>query len=136
MSNPLKIILLISSILLLNACQKEAGEGGNATITGKVITKVFNLETFQFDTIPIVDRRVYIIYGLEENRGIDQDTRTSFDGSFQFDYLRKGDYRIFTYTDCIVSDTCLLGSVPQIKETTINDTNEEVILDDFVITDL
>jgi len=134
--NPLKRLLLLSCIICLFSCQKEPGEGGNSSITGKVVTKVFNLETFEFDYLPIADRRVYILYGLEENRGIDEDTNTSYDGSFQFDYLREGEYRIFTYSDCLLSNDCPLKSETILQDTTITKPNQDILLTDFIITDL
>ena len=47
---------------------------------------------------PAPDQDVYLIYG-SENTFYDDDVKTSYDGSFEFRYLQKGDYQIFAYSD-------------------------------------
>jgi hypothetical protein len=44
------------------------------------------------------DQDVYLIYG-NENSFYDEDVKTSFDGSFEFRYLQKGEYQIFVYQE-------------------------------------
>ena len=87
-------IALILSITLFS-CSKEAGEGGRATISGKV---------FMTDTLGgnqgeyyIPDYDVYIIYG-DADDVYDDDTKTNFDGTYEFKNLRTGTYRVFAYT--------------------------------------
>lgn len=95
-----KTVITILSILLLivSSCSKKEGEGGTATIKGKVIVK---LCSDSFDTIyaefPDEERDVYIIYGNDDYYG--DKTETHYDGSFQFSYLRKGTYKVFAYSD-------------------------------------
>ena len=42
---------------------------------------------------------MFIIYG-NDNNTYDDDFKTSFDGSFEFNFLNKGNYQIFTFSEC------------------------------------
>lgn len=89
------VFVLFSFFCLINfsACTKEEGEGGKATIAG-------TLYKIKSDGIERQsDEAVYIIYG-GEGTNYDDDVKTSYDGSFRFEYLREGNYTIFAYTDC------------------------------------
>jgi hypothetical protein len=93
-----RICLLISALsILILSCEKEAGTGGTSTITGKVIEKNCNSSfTTVYSEYAKADQDVYIIYGDD---GIYSDrTRTNYDGTFKFDYLRKGKYTIYVYS--------------------------------------
>jgi hypothetical protein len=85
--------------IAMTSCEKEAGEGGTSKITGKVYQIQYDA-SFQtvVDTVPASDEDVYIIYGSTGNT-YDDDFKSSFDGSFKFDFLQKGTYRLFAYSD-------------------------------------
>ncbi len=53
---------------------------------------------FGKDTILGCDEDVFIIYGNHEY-GFDDKVKTSFDGTYRFDYLNDGNYKIFAYND-------------------------------------
>jgi hypothetical protein len=118
-----KLLLLSLTMSLLFACQKEAGEGGTSTIKGKIIT--YELNHFDVpggnqtvDTLSsyyTADKEVYIIYG-DEGNFYDDSYETSWDGSFRFEYLRKGKYTIFVYSNC-ESDTSGLAALQQTNPT-------------------
>lgn len=95
-----KTILVIFSILLIFviSCTKKEGEGGTATIKGKVIVRLCS-DDFEriYAEFPDEERDVYIIYGDEDFYG--DKTETHYDGSFQFSYLRKGTYKVYAYSD-------------------------------------
>ena len=110
-----KGFIFISVLLFLAGCDKPAGEGGTASIVGKV--KVMDLEHFDLpgqehiDTSDIyyaADKRVYIIYG-DQDVVYDDSFDTSWDGSFRFEHLRKGKYTLFVYSEC-EGDTVGLAS--------------------------
>ena len=90
-------ILLLLMIIVLSSCVKEAGEGGTATIVGKVFAYDYNAELTTFRTQYYApEEDVYIIYG---NDSLYSDrTRTNFDGTYRFKYLRPGTYTIFVYS--------------------------------------
>ena len=94
----MKKYFLLSTIIILTlcSCTKEEGEGGRSSIKGKVhMTDVTGFNAG--DEYDIPDYDVYIIYG-DDNDIYDDDMKTNYDGTFEFKNLRKGSYRIFTYT--------------------------------------
>lgn len=68
----------------------------------------------------LVDERVYLIYGTSES--FNDDTRTGIDGDFQFNNLRKGDYRVYL----VAKDTLTGDAVKQEISVTI-DKNKSVV---------
>jgi len=91
------VFLLVLLTMLFFSCSKEAGEGGNSTIYGKVITHNYNSEFTTLRGIyPAADEDVYIIYG--DDRSYSERVRTNYDGIYEFKYLRKGDYTIYVYS--------------------------------------
>lgn len=86
-----------TSIVLIS-CNKGEGTGGEGTIKGKVFVKEYdnNFETLQ-RIIPAADEDVFIIYG--NNSSIGDRVKSSFDGSYQFDFLRDGKYKVYAYSD-------------------------------------
>jgi hypothetical protein len=98
--NKLNILSIAISIILvtISACKKEEGEGGTSTITGKVYTRHIqqygsNAAFYDWEGY-VPEQRVYIIYGTDHST-FDDDTRTSYDGSFSFKYLQEGTYKIY-----------------------------------------
>ncbi len=94
-----KNILLVFIIIgtAFTSCQKEAGEGGNSTITGRIWVRNYNANFTQLNgQYAGADEDVYIIYGDDVTYGDRQ--KASPDGIFEFKYLRKGDYRIYIYS--------------------------------------
>lgn len=92
-------ILLLSCITcILFSCDKPAGKGGTSRIKGRVYIRDYN-STFTLlqDEFYAMEERVYITYG--DHDFYDDDLRTSYDGTYVFDELRKGTYTIFAYTD-------------------------------------
>jgi len=85
-------------MLLLASCSKDEGEGGTSTIKGKVFEKIYD-RSYQslLSESPSRDEKVYIIYG-GDHETYDDDYNTSYNGEYEFKYLQKGSYTIFTYT--------------------------------------
>jgi hypothetical protein len=94
------VCVSLALALLFTACSKEPGEGGRAEIRGRVLEQNYNGNTLQpFGPIyPKADQRVFIIYGTGTTP--DSDVRTGADGSFSFPWLRKGDYTVYTISEC------------------------------------
>ncbi len=88
---------MIAGIFIFSGCTKE-GPGGNSTITGKVTIQTYDREfRVQQASYPATDEDVFIIYG--EGNTVSDNTKTSYDGSFRFSYLTKGEYKLFVYSD-------------------------------------
>ncbi|MBD3639030.1 MAG: hypothetical protein HUJ25_16870 [Crocinitomicaceae bacterium] len=115
--------------LVLLACNKEPGEGGTSKIVGKLYR--INIDVFGnvLSEYYEPDRDVYIIYG-NEDKTYDNDFSTSYDGSFEFKNLLKGDYTIFAYTRC---DTCASGDSISSKTITIEENKTTYDIGDLII---
>ena len=115
------LFFFVLLLLLLSACHKGAGEGGTASLTGRVYVEDYNCIGQLVDEYYAAAERVYIIYG--NNPVFDDQVRTNFDGTYQFKYLYRGTYTIFTYSDC---DTCASGSEPIFQTVEIKRRGEDV----------
>lgn len=127
--NPVLIPIVFLMLCLLSlACKKDAGPGGLATIKGKVygrdVTSSGNLKAEGY----IGDVRVYI--SVAGNPSYFDDTRTSYDGSYEFRFLRKGSYDLWVYSDC---DTCAWKQKYEVKSVEISSKKETVTVPDFNI---
>ena len=99
-------------LIPLIGCEKDPGEGGTATITGKIFVIDVNDETgVEQGRYYAQNRNVYIIYG--EGTIPDDDVRTGFDGTYEFNYLHKGQYIVYAFTECDDSlPECPSGRMP------------------------
>ena len=99
----LRFPALVFVVLMLSgsvwSCKKDAGEGGTSTISGKVLVYKYDIAYLQpEDTFSGVGENVYIIYGGNKST-YDNKYSTTYDGTFEFKYLQKGDYKLFAYMD-------------------------------------
>lgn len=96
------ILFLTLVVLLAAACKKGPGEGGKTSIIGKVWEQKYIL-TFHDSTNDhwATEQDIYIVFGDELAYG--NRTRTGPDGLFEFQYLRKGSYTIYVYSDSTTS---------------------------------
>ena len=117
-------------LLLVFSCKKEAGQGGRAIIKGKLFADNFYSKSFNSRSA-LADERVYLVYGNQKSCS-DVDLRTGYDGSFEFDFLRKGKYKLYAYSlDTGFKTPCSV--IPVVKEIEIKKTDEEFIVSDFVV---
>ena len=98
MKNVLILILSILVLSLSNSCKKVEGSGGGATIKGMIQEQKYNALGNIIAEYPGSDVNVYLIYGTTD-QFYDDDVKTSYDGSFVFNYLQKGTYTVFVYED-------------------------------------
>jgi hypothetical protein len=133
-----KWTILSALIFLFSSCVKEPGEGGLASIRGKVVKNVrlilTNPSSFQY-AVPAADYDVYIVYG--DNVSPNDRVWTNFDGEFEFEGLRTGNYTVYVYSR---DTTGVPGVDPErmvVKSTVdIEERNEEVVLTDFQVYDI
>ena len=135
------------------ACEKDAGEGGTSVIEGQVY-KIFTSENAvnEFDSLGNIDttykvidtsyyqldagKDVFIIYSNNETEVYDDKFETDYNGRYHFEYLRKGDYTLYTYVDSTVdisSTIELKYEYPIFKHIKINSNNSDNSVEDFVI---
>jgi hypothetical protein len=113
-------------LIFFNACKKEAGEGGNSRLAGKIILREYTAFPILYTETVATDEDVFIIYGDDDN-SIDDRTRSSYDGSYKFEFLNKGKYRIFAYTqDTILTTFGQQKAVVMEAEITKNNSTVEI----------
>lgn len=105
MKSILSIGFFAALVFVVSSCAKVEGPGGSSFIKGSVYAKKYdgagNLLTEYFAP----EEDVYLIYGGEGTL-FDDDTKTSYNGEFLFEYLELGTYQLFVYEKC---NTCPSG---------------------------
>ena len=131
-------LLIICAITFgFTACEKQSGEGGTSVIEGQVY-KIF---TFQNPTTGAWDtsyfqldagRDVFIIYSNDNTELYDDKFDTDYNGKYHFEYLRKGEYTIYTYADS-TDNSNVKHEYPVFKQITISSNNSTNTIGDFII---
>lgn len=118
-------LTLIFTVFFFSACKKVEGTGGSSSIRGKISALNYNSAgIYQNNSYDAADVDVYIIYG--DNKTIQDDkVATSYDGSFEFNYLEKGNYTLYVYEKCFGTD-CPTGKTVVLKSATISKSKETV----------
>ena len=131
MNKKISVFLVILFGAVTFSCSKEAGEGGNSTIYGKIIAHNYNAEFTNLKGIyPAADEDVYIIYG--EDRSYSERVRSNYDGIYEFKYLRPGDYTIYAYSkDSTLTMASEMYAV--IRKVKIDDNRQTVEVEDMKI---
>ncbi len=122
------IACLVSFAIVYGSCKKAEGTGGRASIKGKVYAVNYsNSLIVPVDSGYIGGQKIYIIFGDETAVGANQDTNP--DGSFEFQYLRKGKYKVYTFSKTTANhlDTAMIQAAE------ITDKKQTVVLADFKI---
>jgi len=113
-------IIVFSSLI---ACEKGPGEGGTSSIIGRV-----EVDDFQNGEIyPGVDEDVYLIYG--DDITYSERIKSSFNGRFEFKYLREGSYTVYVYSDTLTAS----GTTAVKKSIEITSRKQEVDAGTFQI---
>lgn len=124
-------IIAVAFLFTTVSCKKTAGEGGDSSITGKILVEtrlvLTNPLTIQ-STLPALDEDVYIIYG--DHISPDNKIETNYNGEFEFRNLRPGKYSVYVYSN----DTLGINDKMFIlKEVTINGKEESIDLGEITI---
>lgn len=129
--NKIFYILFVMLVFLGHACKKGPGEGGTSTIRGKVLVYDYNGNYPQLDTIYYkAEEDVYLVYG--DGGTYDDDFKTSYDGSYEFNYLRKGTYKVFVYSDDSTGQSPS-GKITVMRTVDVNSNKSTYDVDDLVI---
>src|SRR6266550_2043561 len=93
------LLFIVIIVTITSSCKKAAGEGGQATITGKIWveewTSSFTVHNPADDHYG-ADYDVYIIYGNDATYG--NRVKSGPTGIYEFKYLRPGSYSIYVYS--------------------------------------
>jgi len=131
-------IWVIAVLLALVSCKKEAGDGGNSSIKGKISRElriVLNNPGTAVGTFPAADEDVFIIYG--DHISPDDRVQTNYDGEYEFLYLRPGKYKVYAFS----KDTNSVAvpwdedHMTVLQELEITNGNQQVKADDMMIYD-
>ena len=114
-------------LMVFSSCKKVEGPGGTVTIKGVIIERN-HVGTSIFE-YPAADQDIYLIYG-NENSFYDDDIKASYDGSFEFRYLQKGNYQIFAYED---DNSVASGMVEVLVDVSATENNQVITLDTIYI---
>ena len=135
----LLFILIAATLFAFTACKKEPGEGGNSTIMGRVKVLDYDygysngkcrwVKTREYYA---PDERVYIIYG--EDTIHSDDIRTNPDGYYRFEWLRKGTYTLFAYSEDTTGNV-VSGEFPVKVTIEITKKKQEVIVPEIIVID-
>ena len=92
---------LFFCICLFNACNQDEGIGGSSSLEGYVYNIVHYNDNLSFktDTFPAAKEDVYLIFGENKDNYFSKDTEADNNGLYRFDYLRKGNYVIFAFSN-------------------------------------
>ena len=124
------LLISVGVSSLLSSCEKQPGSGGTSTIYGKVWVKDYNSAfTNLQEAYYGPDIWVYLVYGTD--RDYSDRIRTSPDGTWEFKYLRTGNYKVYTYS----KDSTLMTSAPIAvsREVEITGRKQEIEVPDLVI---
>ncbi len=95
-----KISLFVFCILLfiaINSCKKTPGQGGNARIRGTFWERKYDpFFSYVQGRYPSVNKTVYLFFGDDTSPGTTVNTNSN--GEFEFQYLRKGKYKVVVYS--------------------------------------
>jgi hypothetical protein len=120
-----KLLLLLVVFTLFFSCKKQEGEGGMATIKGNVWVrdwdKNFNLLMYEH---PGLDEDVFIVYG--DQSGYGDKVSTDLNGNFEFRFLRKGIYTIYSLSDTLQSSNVSYIQFPVAVKVEITDKKQVI----------
>ena len=128
----LQFSLVFAGVLFLfQSCAKVEGPGGSSSIKGKIHVEVRDVAGNLINEYDAPDEDVYLIYG-DGATFYDDDVKTSFDGSFEFNYLQPGKYQLFVYQDC---NSCASGKEAVIVNVEIADKKTATDVGTIIIQD-
>ena len=135
---PQTFIWIFASILTIVSCKKEAGDGGNSSVSGRIlIERRINLDNYTSarDTVPAADQDVFIIYG--DHVSPDDRVQSNYEGEYEFLYLRPGKYKVYAFS----KDTNAVAvpwdedHMTVLQKLEITDGNQQVVANDMTIYD-
>ena len=133
----MRVALFLSIVLFMTSCDKDPGEGGTSAINGEVY-KIFtfqNPNTGNWDTSYYqldAGKDVFIIYSDNQSEIYDDKFETDYNGRYHFEYLRNGNYTIYTYADSTDASN-IRYDYPVFRNIKITSSNSIMTAKDFVI---
>jgi hypothetical protein len=125
-----KIFVLLFLTLISLSCTHEEGEGGLASIEGKIFGKDFNSRGILVSEGYLAGVKVYI--SKHNEKAYFENIDSAYDGSFKFKFLHEGTYDLWILGDCDFCNGWQQTIV--LKTININSRRQKVVTDDFVVT--
>lgn len=118
----------IPLLLLLAACMPQAGEGGAASVTGRVEIERRPVISNPAGAVrfPGADVDVFITYG--DRVGPDDKVEANFDGEFAFYGLMPGSYTVYVYSEDTLPQVVQAPEIAVAVAVEVADRREEVDL--------
>ncbi|MDR0733861.1 MAG: hypothetical protein LBF08_07370 [Dysgonamonadaceae bacterium] len=94
-------LLLFFVSFLFHGCNKNEGLGGSSALEGYVYQIEHSDDNFSFqtDTFPAAKKDVYLIFGNNDADYFGDDVETDNKGLYRFNYLRDGNYIVYSYSE-------------------------------------
>ena len=126
------LVLFSPLVAVFASCEKEPGEGGLATIQGRIWGRDLDNDGFPKENGEgyLGGERVYIGVAAAARTDYFETVRTSYDGTYTFPFLRKGDYRVWVFSRC---DSCQLEDTVRMQTVTIRERKETVTVPDMTV---
>jgi hypothetical protein len=127
---------IILVVFIFSSCKKEAGDGGNSSIKGKITRQlrvVLSNPSTAIGTFPAADQDVYILYG--DHVSPDDRVQTNYDGEYEFLYLRPGNYKVYVFSN----DTNAVAvpwdeeHMTVLQELEITDKEQRIVANDMMV---
>jgi hypothetical protein len=125
-----KIFGLLFLTLLFFSCTHEEGEGGLASIEGKIYGKDFNSRGILVGEGYLAGAKVYI--SKHNEKAYFENIDSAYDGTFKFKFLYEGTYDIWVLGDCDFCSEWQQTSV--LKTINVTSKRQKVVTEDFVVT--
>jgi hypothetical protein len=123
-------LLFIMLPFVVGSCKKEPGPGGKSTLYGKVLVKDYNATfTVLQETYYAPEVWVYLVYGDDRDYG--DRIQTGYDGTWEFKYLRPGNYTVYALSKDSTLQTN--APVPVLHEVVVPDKKQDIEVPDLVI---
>lgn len=112
-------LAIFSFIIIINigffSCNKNEGEGGTGTIEGKVFLVQHPDDNYNLETDTVIGAKVDVFIVFGEDIYFGNDVETNSNGVFRFEYLKKGTYTVFAYSELATGERIAVSKTITIK---------------------
>ena len=130
------LLLLIGLSVLTGSCRKGPGPGGTGTISGKIFVKDFRTDStcmcYKLKE-EYYSRGDYVYLNYGDEKGVGQYVRTAEDGTYLFEFLLRGRYKVYAVSRDTTSFTSNSKRFAVVREIEITARKENISVEDITI---